>query len=330
MPGQRTYWHLAGLGRKPSDYEIATSRLLYHPQQGFEVAVPLADWYARYQRGSPLQCCDWERFHDPRETTYSSYTARRHEAEMYVDGILRSIDETGYDARLDPAWCAVLEATLPTLRYPVHGLQMVAAYVGQMAPCGRITITAALQTADEIRRVQRYAYRMCQLQQTWPGFGEQARARWEQSPPWQPLRELIERLLVTWDWGEALVALNLVVKPAFDGVLMTRFAGLARRAGDDRDEALCLALEEDCRWHRQWTAALLQMACADRPENRDAIAAWFEAWLPRTLQALAALLPALMTSSQQQTFDPPEWIAEIEGRCRRGLAECLAAEVPPR
>jgi hypothetical protein len=32
---------------------------------------------------------------------------------------------------------------------------MVASYIAQMAPSGRIVITAALQAADEMRRVQR-------------------------------------------------------------------------------------------------------------------------------------------------------------------------------
>ena len=27
----RTYWHLAQLGRVPSEYDVGTSRLLYYP-----------------------------------------------------------------------------------------------------------------------------------------------------------------------------------------------------------------------------------------------------------------------------------------------------------
>ena len=37
---QRTYWHLEALGRRPTDYEIATSRLLYYVGRGFEVTLP--------------------------------------------------------------------------------------------------------------------------------------------------------------------------------------------------------------------------------------------------------------------------------------------------
>ena len=41
----RTYWHLLGTKRVPSEYEIVSSRLLYYPGRGFEVKVPAAAWY---------------------------------------------------------------------------------------------------------------------------------------------------------------------------------------------------------------------------------------------------------------------------------------------
>jgi toluene monooxygenase system protein E len=98
-----------------------------------------------------------------------------------------------------------------------------------MAPTARITIAATFQAADEMRRVQRLAYRMRQLQVTHPEFGRTALQTWQDDPIWQPLREVIEALLVTWDWGEALVALQFVLKPAFDELFMTQFGRLPRQ-----------------------------------------------------------------------------------------------------
>jgi toluene monooxygenase system protein E len=181
----RTYWHLRELGRRPTEYDIATSRLHYWTARGFEVRVPLAEWYARYQRESPFRCRDWEAFSDPRRTTYTTYTELQRGRETFVDGVLHSID-AGYDGRLPPAWIAGLDRLLAPLRYPAHGLQMLAAYVGQMAPGSRITIAAAFQAADEMRRIQRLAYRMRQLQETSPEFGRFARRTWQEDPVWQP------------------------------------------------------------------------------------------------------------------------------------------------
>jgi len=313
---QRTYWHLQALGRKPGDYEIATSRLLYHPQKGFEVDTPVAAWYRRYQTASPLRCTDWEAFADPRAYTYTSYVTRRHEAEMYLDGLLRSLDDGDYDRTLTPEWLGFLEQVLPTLRYPGHALQMAAAYVGQMAPAGRIAIAAAFQAADEIRRIQRLSYRMRQLQETRRGFGEGARQIWEQAAAWQPLRALLERLLVAYDWGESFVALNFAVKPAFDELFMVRFGQLARSRGDDRLQGMFFSLGEDCAWQRQWSGCLLQVACGGDAGSRAAAQGWFEHWLPRSLGAIQALVDELGLGAGAAEA--------IEQQCRKNFAAAVA------
>ena len=67
----RTYSHLAGGQRMPSEYELVTTGLHHHTRSGFEVRVPIAQWYERYCAGARIVCSDWERFRDPRETTYA-------------------------------------------------------------------------------------------------------------------------------------------------------------------------------------------------------------------------------------------------------------------
>jgi toluene monooxygenase system protein E len=322
MTRRRTYWHLSDIGRRPTEYDVATSRLHYWAGRGFEVKVPLDEWYARHQRGSPLSCTDWERFSDPRATTYTTYTAIQHARETFVEGLLESLDDD-YDRRLSPPWLAVLDRVLAPLRYPVHGLQMAAAYVGHLAPASRITIAAAFQAADEVRRTQRLAYRMRQLQETYPAFGHDARARWQDDPPWQPLREALERLLVTWDWGEALVALQLVVKPAFDELFMTQLGRLARASGDDVLERMLFSLDADCRWHRQWSAALVSAAVRDTPGNASHVETWIARWTPRAIPALAAFRPVFENLELPASVPSFEAVIEDVERARR--EQCASA-----
>lgn len=285
----RTYSHLQKLGRKPNDYDIGSSDLLYYLERGFEVRHPMAAWYQAHQKGSPLQAPDWERFLDPRATTYASYTALQDEREVFVAGLHHSIEDTDYDASLDPAWLRLLEPVLGPLRYPVHGLQMVAAYVGSMAPGGRLAIACLFQTGDELRRVHHLAYRLRQLQLAHPGFGEASRASWQEDPRWQPLREVVERLLVTYDWGEAFVALNLVLKPRFDALYLVHFAHLARQFEDDLLAKIFFSLSEDFQWHLAWSRALVQVALEERAENREVIEGWLQRWDPRVEGAIARL-----------------------------------------
>jgi toluene monooxygenase system protein E len=285
----KTYWHLAGARRMPTDYEVATSRLHYYVGRGFEVAVPLSDWYQRYQTQSPLVCDDWDRFADPRETTYAKYVALQQAKEAHVDGLLRSIEDSDYDHKLDPAWVDTLERLLPPLRHLFHGLQMLSAYVGQMAPSGRITIVAALQAADEMRRVHRLAYRMAMLRRLRPGFGETGKQLWERDPAWQPLRRLIEKLLVTWDWGEAFAAVNLGAKPVLDRFFLADVAENARTRGDYLLGEIFFSLGEDSAWHRVWAQALVELAVSADPGNGDRLAGWTRTWNAAATDAIAPL-----------------------------------------
>jgi toluene monooxygenase system protein E len=296
MAQQKTYWHLLQQRRMPSEYEIVTSKLLCYTGEGFtgkrfELDVPLQDWYKRFQQDSPLTCTSWEKFRDPRETTYTRYTEIQRDKEIFVDGILEEIDSSAYDARLSLPWLHVLSRVVAPLRYPGHGLQMLAAYVGQMAPGGRIVITAALQAGDEMRRVQRIAYRVRQLQQLDRGFAIDSKELWQTDSLWQPLRFAVEKLLTCYDWAEAFVGLNLVLKPLIDELFMTHFSDLALREGDHLLGQIFYSLNEDCRWHQEWSRALTRMVMEDNSQNQSTIQAWIEKWYPVAGRAVQAFAP---------------------------------------
>jgi toluene monooxygenase system protein E len=286
---RRTYWHLEPLGRRPTDYEIGTSRLLYHMERGPEVATPLDAWYQAHQRGSALPLVDAESFADPLATTYASYTERMRDKEVFVERLL-ACEAAGRAPTFDSRWIERFERIVGPLRYPVHGLQMIAAYIGSMAPSGRIAVTCLFQSADELRRVELLTQRMCHMRSMHPSFGRESRAIWENDSAWQPLRRAVEQLLVTYDWAEALIALNGVVKPLFDDLFLIHLGALARAEGDDVLEKLLQSLHEDARWHRDWFAAWLGMALAES-DGRETVLGWRDRWESRAFEAIEALEP---------------------------------------
>jgi toluene monooxygenase system protein E len=315
MAQQKTYWHLLEQRRMPTEYEIVTSKLLSYTGEGFtgkrfELDVPLLDWYKRFQQDSPLTCSSWDNFRDPRETTYTKYTDIQRDKEIVVDAILEEIETSDYDRQISPRWLEVLSRVLAPLRYPGHGLQMVASYIGQMAPSGRIVITAALQSADEMRRVQRIAYRVRQLQQVYLGFATDSKARWETDTMWQPLRIAIEKLLVCYDWAESFVGLNLVLKPLVDEVFMNRFSDLALREGDYLLGRVFHSLNEDCRWHREWSQALTRMVIQDSSHNTGTIQGWIDKWHPIAVRALQAFAPLFEGKLQDVEMPPLEGVTQ--------------------
>jgi len=303
-PGRKTYTRLASGRRIPTEYELVSTDLHYNYPERFELtaANPVVAWYYRNREGSALQARDWERFSDPRRTTYRGYTQLQDTREDVVDGLFREIDDTAYDQELDREWVRFLDRWYFPLRFPVHGLEMLAAYIAQMAPASRITNCAGFQGADELRRLQRIAYRTVQLGNTVQLGGPPSetdaarrhRAAWEDAAAFQPLRELLERALVAYDWGEAFTVTNLVIKPRLDRLVNQEIAGtLAAANGDPILASIHFSLDEDARWHRAWATALVRHVIGDTPASAEVLSGWIQRWSPLASRALEAFAEVL-------------------------------------
>ncbi|MDA8070241.1 MAG: toluene hydroxylase [Actinomycetota bacterium] len=303
-PGRRRprTWSLLGdVRRKPTPYEIVTSRFHYHFRRQpapFEMSpdTPLNLWYLKHREGSPLQVEDWEAFRDPDKLTYQSYVARQADSEVVIDGIVDQYEARDHDASLDPRWVAALAKIYVPSRFALHVMQMSALYLGQMAPSAFITNAAHFQAGDELRRIQWVAYRSKSLSLCHGGnLGESKPARevWEQHVAWQPAREVLERLLVAYDWGESFVALNLAVKPALDLVLTDTLAEVAEANGDGLLAAIGRELSLDGSRSKRWSAALARFALEADPQVRPLLEGWVQRWsepAARGAEALAGLL----------------------------------------
>jgi toluene monooxygenase system protein E len=326
-PARRTYSRIESGRRIPTEYEVVSSDLHYNYPLRFELDDdnPVIAWYYRHREGSRLRADNWEAFGDPRRTTYHGYTELQDRKEDVIDGLLRQIDDTSYDERISAGWLTCLDDWYAPLRFPAHALQMLAAYVAQLAPASRVTNCAAFQAADEVRRLQRIAYRTTQLAgRQSDGRAADHRSIWEEAEQFQPLRELFERALVTYDWGEAFVLTNLMIKPHFDRLVNAEIAGtLAEANGDPILRGIHFSLDEDARWHREWTAALLQIAIADTPANAEVVSEWVDRWRPLTVDAVAAL--ASVAAQAPVPLDPAAITGRVTTACARELAELLPA-----
>ncbi len=255
----KTWSSFGNLGRKPSEYEIVTHNMNHTVGTTPLEMGPLVhgnQWLLRHRDGIALKVAGLESFRDPDQMTYRKYTQAMDERETYVDGLLQNYSEVQRsDHKLSPAALDLLAAALTPARYLGHGLQMVSAYVQQLAHSSYLANCAAFQTADQLRRVQRVAYRTRQLAAAHPErkFGFTERRRWEGDLEWQPTREAIEKLLLAYDWDQAFVGLNLVVKPVVDALFLKGFGDLAREHGDELDALLAEDLYLDAQRSRRWT-----------------------------------------------------------------------------
>lgn len=295
----KTWSHLAKQRRRPSEYEIVSTNLHFstdNPECPWEQDSNLFmnQWFRENREGSPLSHEDWNAFRDPDELVYRTYNMMQDGQENYVDGLLEEFDKLGHDAGLSEAWVQALARFYAPGRYPMHALQMASAYISQMAPASTITNCSTFQAADALRWLSRIAYRTKELANAWPtaGFGENERDIWENDPAWQGFRELLEKALTAYDWGEAFVAVCLVAKPAVDETFLHQLALSARRNDDTLLGFMADAQAQDSERARRWAGALVQFALQNEA-NRDVIEKWIAKWAPLGDAAIDAFCGAL-------------------------------------
>jgi toluene monooxygenase system protein E len=329
---RRTWSSFGDLRRVPSEYEIVTHDTNYTTRKNREAALeqnpstPANLWLLTYRDQSPLRVDDWLGFRDPDEVTYRGYVTAQSRQEAVVAGTLEQYATSGSDAKLTPGWRGTLAALFAPTRFPLHGLQMCAAYVGQMAPSSYVTNCAAFSAADLLRRVSIVAYRTRQLQRAFPevGFGIRERERWERDPSWQGARKAVELALTTYDWAESFTATNLVLAPTLDDVLLRQLGEVARAHGDDQTWLLVSNLQMDAERCRRWSAALAKYAVSRRAENAAVLRKWIDRWTPRADDAAAGLAKILATTPEH-----PQPEARTQEAARAARAAFLAAlELP--
>lgn len=281
----RTWSHLADQRRKPSEYEIVSTKTLFttgNPDAALELSpdLPMNKWIKRYRTDSRLQHPNWDAFRDPDGVVYRTYCTQRDSDEDYIDGLVSQYNELSHDATLSPQWLAQLGRSYTPLRYLLHTTQMASAYLVTMAPASTIANCAVFQMSDQFRWVSRVAYRTAELRKTWPdaGFGSDERAYWENDAAWQGYRELMERLLATYDWGEAIIALDHVAMPAID-VAVRELGSHAQKQDDELTMLLAEAQLADAQRRERWTAELTSFL-ESQPGNEAYIREVKARWSP--------------------------------------------------
>ena len=283
---RRTFSAFGDVRKMPSEYEIVTHKqnwtLRANRAAAFEQNPSSAPnlWFLTYRDNSPLQADDWDGYRDPDALTYKAYVGLQSEAEARVQGVLQAHADAGSDGDLAAGSVELLAHLFTPSRYLCHGFQQVEAYIGYMAPSSYITNAAGFSTADFLRRVTTIAYRTRELQVAWPdsGAGSAERSRWEGHPAWQPARKAVEYALASYDWGEAFTALNLVLGPTLDDVLLTQLGQVARANGDDLTWLLTTFLAADAQRRGRWSHQLAEFAITQRAANRDVLGRWVTRW----------------------------------------------------
>lgn len=296
----KTWSHLASARKRPTEYEIVSTKTLWNTPNHtvpwkMAGATPQIQWIIENRNGSLLKHGDWDAFRDPDHLVYRTYTLMQDGQEAYVDGVLNDYSKNEHDAGLDPVWLALLASLYAPARYVFHAVQMASGYLVTLAPCSTVANSMMLQCGDQLRWVNRIAYRTAELGRTRAdyGFGVKERELWEKSAAWRGFVELAERALIAWDWGECFLATNLVLKPALDEVFMRQLARISRINGDTLTATLLDAQLVDSVRSRKMSSALAAFLIKDDDNNRAVMNKWLERWAPLGEKAITSFAAAL-------------------------------------
>jgi phenol hydroxylase P1 protein len=291
-PQRHTFDHIARrFGDKPASryqegtYDIqATHNLQYIPtwdpdhelHDVTRTQVVMKDWYA---------------LRDPRQFYYGTYTITRARQQEGVETSFDFVETRGLAALLpDEVKKTALELLLP-LRHLSWG-----ANLNNLAMCAygygtAITQPCCYHAADNLGIAQ-YITRLGLLLDDAPAL-DAAKDAWMSAPQWQPLRRLMENLLVQKDWFEVFVAQNLVL----DGLLYPLVYEniIDKRITAKGAASVAMLTSFMTEWFAEttkWVDFSVKTAAAESAGNQALISGWTTAWRDRAAAALTPVIEA--------------------------------------
>jgi toluene monooxygenase system protein E len=171
---------------------------------------------------------------------------------------------------------------------------MLASYLTMVAPSSTISTAMTLQATDEIRRQERLARRATQLDKEFPdrGFAENEGDIWQEHEMWQPLRKVVEELLVEYDWGKSFVGTNLVLKPLLDELFLAQYSSLFEKNDSDLYAQVLDNFYLDADRSQEVSTSVTEHLIEVDESNREVIQETIDQYYPACEEAVRAFEPA--------------------------------------
>ncbi len=286
-PLRQTYNHIAerlGADKPASRYIEGTMNV--QPDANFHYRPT---WDPEHELFDPsrtrLVMKDWYALKDPRQFYYGAYTQARARMQEVAEADFEFVESRGLaDSYDDAARRTAIDFYVP-LRHVAWGANMNGAFQCAYGYGTAITQPCLYAGMDQLGIAQ-YLTRLGLLLGT-PADLEAGKHAWLNAPAWQGLRRLVEDSWVLKDWFELFVAQNVVL----DGVLF----GLAYKEVDQAltekaGPTVSMLTRFQAEWAQdanKWVDAVIKVAAAESPANRDLLCTWYAQWRGRVQEALA-------------------------------------------
>lgn len=309
QPVRQTFSHIArrlGADKPASRYQEATFDL--QPEVNFHYRPLWQPQYELYDKArTAIRMNDWYAFKDPRQYYYGAYTIARARQQDTMEKNIEFVTRRALLSGLPDEQKERVASIMVPLRHVEWAANTNNCFVTAYGWGTAITQATMYHSMDRLGLAQYLSRIGLVLDGNLGSSLVAGKAAWLDAPMWQPLRRLVEDLMVVQDWFETFTAQNAVL----DGLLYP----LVYRHIDARLSAQCgaglgMLNEFAIAWFDEtsrWVDATLKTAAAESPENTALLACWIEIWRTRALEALRPLAQHALGEQDAETA-----LAEID------------------
>ncbi len=314
-PLRQTYNHIAerlGADKPASRYIEGTMNV--QPDANFHYRPT---WDPQHELFDPrrtrLVMQDWYALKDPRQFYYGAYTQARARMQEVAEADFEFVEERGLADRYDDAARRkALDFYVP-LRHVAWGANMNGAYQCAYGYGTAITQPCLYAGMDQLGIAQ-YLTRLGLLLGN-QGELEAGKQAWLQAPAWQGLRRLVEDTWVLKDWFELFVAQNLVL----DGVLFAlAYKEVDQVLSEQAGPVVSMLTRFQAEWGQdanKWVDAVMKVAAAESPENKELLSHWYAHWRGRVQEALAPIAELALGADGADAL--ARSVAAVDGRMNK-------------
>lgn len=294
-PRRKTFQHLVDrYGDRPaSRYEEGS--IAVQPRENFHYRPLWAPEHEIYDESwSRLRLTDPDAFTDPRQYYYAPYVTARAHLHEAVTATLDYLGRRDILDRLPDGWKAILAELVIPLRHYESGAQMISTYGCRFAYGSTVEQCLSFAAFDRVGIAQLLSRVGIALDGGSDSILVAAKRSWMTAPALQPLRRLVEELLVEPDWAVATLGLDLADR-LLHGLLYRHLDEAALLGGAGGYSLLAQHLSTWFADQRRWLDALYKAWVADPgygSANAAALAGAADRLLPQALAAVQEIAAA--------------------------------------
>jgi phenol hydroxylase P1 protein len=243
------------------------------------------------ERYSALRLTDPYSFADPRQYYYTPYVTARAAAHDEFGKTLRYLEQRGLLEKMPPGWQSVVGSVVVPLRHFESGAQLITVTGARLAYGTSLEQCCTFAAFDRIGNAQMLSRVGIALGAGTADVLKSAKAEWLEAAHLQPLRRLVEEIMIVGDWAEAVLAVDEIDKLVYPLL----YSGLDEEALLGGAGAYSLFSQHFTAWYadqRKWLDALVKSWRGDEqhgPSNSAVLDRVGEQWGARAAEAVGAL-----------------------------------------